>query len=253
MRTPSQLISDCYLAFTAASSHHQDNWLCDETWVRLLIAHYPHLKKTCSLTGMLVTRAITKKAGPFTGPNEFAIFVKQFRTECPYSGERRRVSYFYRQVNGKPPADPVCALLQDDAGFIIKDYLLSILMGSCTDFANEKSQLEFVCQSLGVEALMTTKYHAEYNGEGIEYSWGASKAVYQKCPLACKKGKANFDSLVASRDLLTTERIRKFSRQARSYMLTYFSLQFIHEYKGHKQVMTNRIITHTNIENMKKI
>jgi hypothetical protein len=110
MRTPSQLISDCYLAFTAASSHQQDNWLCDETWVRLLIAHYPNLKKTCSLTRMLVTRAITKKAGPFTGPNEFAIFVKQFRTECPYSGERRRVSYFYRQVNGKPPADPVFAL-----------------------------------------------------------------------------------------------------------------------------------------------
>ena len=34
----------------------------------------------------------------------------QFQTECPYSGERRRVSYFYRQVNGKPPADPVSPL-----------------------------------------------------------------------------------------------------------------------------------------------
>ncbi len=114
-------------------------------------------------------------------------------------------------------------MLQDDAGFNVKEYSLSILMGSCSEFANKKSQLEYVCQSLGVEALITTKYHAEYAGEGIEYSWGASKAVYRRYPLACKKRKANFDSLVAkciSRDLLTMDRIRYFSRRARSYMLT---------------------------------
>ncbi len=118
-------------------------------------------------------------------------------------------------------------MLQDNAGFIIKDYSLSILMGSCTDFANEKSQQEYVCQSLGVEALITTKYHTEYAREGIEYSWGASKAVYRRYPLACKKGKANFDSLIVkciSRDLLTTDRICKFSRRAHSFMLTYSSL-----------------------------
>ena len=34
----------------------------------------------------------------------------QFQTECPYSGDKRRVTYFYRQVNGKPPADPVSPL-----------------------------------------------------------------------------------------------------------------------------------------------
>ena len=41
-----------------------------------------------------------------------------------------------------------------------------------------ESLFEFVCQSLGTEALITTKYHAEYAGEGVEYSWGAAKAVY---------------------------------------------------------------------------
>jgi hypothetical protein len=88
-------------------------------------------------------------------------------------------------------------------------------MGSCSDFANEKSQLEYVCQSPCVEALITTKYHAKDAGGGIEYSWGASKAVYRKYQLAYKKGKAKFDSLVAkciSRDLLMMERICKFSR-----------------------------------------
>ncbi len=57
-------------------------------------------------------------------------------------------------VTGYKFNDPVTdtVMLQDNAGFIIRDYSLSILMGSCTDFANEKSQLEYVCQSLGVEA-----------------------------------------------------------------------------------------------------
>jgi hypothetical protein len=34
----------------------------------------------------------------------------QFQTECPYSGDKRRVTYFYRQVNGTPPVDPVSPL-----------------------------------------------------------------------------------------------------------------------------------------------
>jgi hypothetical protein len=49
-------------------------------------------------------------AGPFTGPNEFGLLLTKFQTECPYSGDKRRVTYFYRQVNGKPPADPVSHL-----------------------------------------------------------------------------------------------------------------------------------------------
>ena len=35
------------------------------------------------------------------------IFIQQFQMSCPYdSGQRRKVSYFYRHINGKPPADP---------------------------------------------------------------------------------------------------------------------------------------------------
>ena len=68
-------------------------------------------------------------------------------------------------------------IVTDDAGFIVKEFSLARMLETCTDFANEKTQLEFVCQSLGTEALITTKYHAEYAGEGIEYSWGAAKAV----------------------------------------------------------------------------
>ncbi len=105
-------------------------------------------------------------------------------------------------------------IVTDDAGFIVKEFLLAHMLETCTDFADEKTQLEFTCQSLGTEALITTKYHAEYAGEGIEYSWGAAKAVYQCNPLVSKKGKENFVDLVSKctlREVLTTDLIRKFS------------------------------------------
>jgi hypothetical protein len=67
------------------------------------------LKKTIPFTLEVLNRALYAKAGPFTGPHEFGLFVAKFHVECPYSGKKRRVSYYFRQVNGKPPADPVSA------------------------------------------------------------------------------------------------------------------------------------------------
>ena len=86
------------------------NWKYDETLFRLLNAHYPHLKKAFNFNREGLNRTLSSMAGPFTGPNEFGLFLTKFQTECPYSGDKRRVTYFYRQVNGKPPADPVSHL-----------------------------------------------------------------------------------------------------------------------------------------------
>ena len=54
-----------------------------------------------------------------------------------------------------------------------------------------------VCHELGVRAVITTKFHAEYDEEGIEYSWGYSKALYRKYSLTSSKGKEKFDKLFA--------------------------------------------------------
>jgi hypothetical protein len=128
----------------------------------------------------------------------------------------------------------------DDAGLIVKEYSLEHLLATCTDFANEQTQLEYVCSRLGVRVLITTKYHAEYAGEGIEYSWGAAKAIYRRYPLHSKKGKENFLGLVSkciSRKVLTVDLIRKYSRRARNYMLTYKSLEIIGNNDGGQQNM----------------
>ena len=57
---------------------------------------------------------------------------------------------------------------EDDVGMIIPEYSLTLLMENCTDFKNEMSQLDFICHSLSCKALITTKCHAEFAGEGIE-------------------------------------------------------------------------------------
>ena len=77
-----------------------------------------------------------------------------------------------------------------------KDYSLTHLMSYCAHFANEMLQLQFVCHSLGAEALTTTKYHAEYAEEGVEYSWGAAKALYRRHPLVSKKGRLTLTRLL---------------------------------------------------------
>ncbi len=97
-----------YLKLTTARTEYLDNWICDETLFRLLNAHLPLLKNnTFKFTRKLLVQAIGAKAVPFHGKHEHSIFSKQFKTSCPYNDKRRGVTYFYRQVNGKPPADPV--------------------------------------------------------------------------------------------------------------------------------------------------
>jgi hypothetical protein len=115
----------------------------------------------------------------------------------------------------------------DENGDIIPEMSLCYLLEQCHDFLHEKTQLEYVCEQLGVKALITTKYHCEFAGEGIEYAWAFSKSLYRRSPLKLKRGKDNFDRLVAtctSREVMKKEIIRRFSKRARQYMLSYQAL-----------------------------
>ncbi len=91
---------------------------------------------------------------------------------------------------------------------------------------------------------MTTKYHAKYVGEGIEYSSGAAKSVYQRYPLASKNGKEKIVNLVSK---CTS------NRQVRSYMLTYKLLVIVGEGSEDQSDKKSNDITHKKIKNMQKI
>jgi hypothetical protein len=119
---------------------------------------------------------------------------------------------------------------KDDDGEILEGaeyFSLRFLMASCLDFAEELTALQHVGKELGVEVIITPKFHAELAGEGIEYSWGITKGVYRRKPLKSKKGKESFKALVdecTSRQILTTNTVRKLSRRARAYICAYYAL-----------------------------
>ncbi len=101
--------------------------------------------------------------------------------------------------------------------------------------------------------MITTKYHAEYAGEGIEYSWGYSKSIYRRSPLKIKKVKENFDKLVSnciSRDVMQKTLIRRFSKRARQYMLSYQSLEKHDENENNSNIV-GQCISQQKIEKMK--
>jgi len=116
---------------------------------------------------------------------------------------------------------------KDANGTLLHATSLRWLLGSCTDFITEETALQYLGRRLGLRILHTPKFHAEMAGEGIEYSWACAKGDYRRQPLHLKKGLRNFKSLVrgcTNQDVLTPQRVCKFSRRARAYICTYYLL-----------------------------
>ena len=68
----------------------------------------------------------------------------------------------------------------------------------------------------------TPKYHCECPGEGIEYLWGLIKRLFRKVSLSKRDKMDKFkESVKKVFEEVTVEMCRKYSRQARSYMLVY--------------------------------
>jgi hypothetical protein len=77
--------------------------------------------------------------------------------------------------------------------------------------------LQYYGRLMGVVVDRTPKCHCELAGEGIKYSWAASKNKYRRFPVGAKKGKEQFRNLVSeclSRQVITTKLVRAFSWRA---------------------------------------
>jgi hypothetical protein len=116
---------------------------------------------------------------------------------------------------------------KDELGNVDLSLSLRHLMAMCSDFLNEESMMEHVGAKIGVEVMLTPKCHAEIAGEGVEYMWACSKGAYRNLTLKEKKGKENFMAGVRyslSEKVLSIERIRKFAKRARQYLLAYHAI-----------------------------
>ena len=136
------------------------------------------------------------------------------------------------------------------------DTSLKYLLGNCTDFEEEESLLQAMGRKLGVTVDRTPKCHCELAGEGIEYSWGCAKNAYRQKPLSDKRSKEKFRETVRkclSRQVLTTERIRKFSKRAREYICTYRALHQVSSSDTHLDTMDDtNAATPVNIKKLVK-
>jgi hypothetical protein len=97
----------------------------------------------------------------------------------------------------------------------------------CPDFLNEEGMMEHIGKKLGVEVMLTPKCHAEIAGEGVEYMWACSKGAYRNLALKEKRGKENFNESVRyclSSKVVSVERIRKFAKRARQYLIAYHAV-----------------------------
>ena len=121
---------------------------------------------------------------------------------------------------------------KDLLGNIIPGTNLVELMESCQDFLSEVTLLQEILGRLGVIVHRSPKCHAELAGEGIEYSWGFAKNFYRRLPICEKRTKDKFKasvSKVLSREHLTRERVRRFTRRARGYLCAYYRLHYTEE------------------------
>jgi len=100
------IISQCYINLTDAIEKYQDNWICDETWFRVISARYPDVINSVGFSRAALNRAISRRASQCGTPNDSGIFMHHFQMPCLYEGKKRKVFFYYRQVKGKPPASP---------------------------------------------------------------------------------------------------------------------------------------------------
>ena len=123
---------------------------------------------------------------------------------------------------------------KDDTDAVIPESNLQEMMMNCLDFEEEKTLLQKMVDNMSDRPGQffldrTPKCHCEMAGEGIEYAWGCAKNYYRALPLEeHKKGKDKFLASVKksiSREILTTDRCRKFSRRARRYMGAYLAIK----------------------------
>ena len=101
-------------------------------------------------------------------------------------------------------------------------YSLRSLMSECLDFKEEETALNYLGSQLGVQVLLTPKFHAELTGEGrVEFSWGNAKAFYRRILLSKQRGQENLKQCVRelSCPINELERMEKLAARARAYII----------------------------------
>ena len=106
MKKLKDLISDAWRKISSENTVYSDQWLCDETWYRVIKRYYPLLQDTIKFNRPVLNRALTPPSGSYDQTNVEGIYHANFCMICPYDGKKHNVSYYFRTVLDAPPSSP---------------------------------------------------------------------------------------------------------------------------------------------------
>lgn len=100
---------------------------------------------------------------------------------------------------------------------------LNTVLSWCPSFAEAKSMLEEIVAEAGHLVLLSSKYHCECAGQGIEYCFGRSKwwfRSHNRLPTPYGQPREELEGCFGI-DIVTIGHVRKFARKCRDYQRVY--------------------------------
>ena len=103
----------------------------------------------------------------------------------------------------------------------IDKYSMKAVLGACSDFRYVKSMIERALNARGHEVLLSSKFHAEVAGVGVEYDFGRAKWWFRKNNRHSTASLRELSAAAFGKDVVSLFHTRKFARKARDYMRAY--------------------------------
>jgi hypothetical protein len=87
--------------------HFNEQWICDEGWLKILTDHIPHLKTSINIDQGSTVKEIALLTVPFNSIRAL-IYHKTFKINCLFAASSQRpVHFFYRGTHWNPPKNPM--------------------------------------------------------------------------------------------------------------------------------------------------
>ena len=98
---------------------------------------------------------------------------------------------------------------------------LNSVLGHLPMFTDVKSMLQEIVDARGHLVELSSTYHAEVAGQGIEYSFGRNKWWYKKHKRGKTASLKEMSRTAFDKCVVGVDHVRKFARKARDYMHIY--------------------------------
>jgi hypothetical protein len=165
------LIAKAWLQLSSNNTLYHDQWVSDETYFRAIDKQYPSLTGAVPFSRTALNRALGPLARELSPSNTSGIYQKSFTTTCPYDvDKRRRVRYYYRQVHGKRPSQPLAATDVTDAHAKLFRALNNRMRLSRSEKEKHANDVvsEAIKRSIEVRRLESAKKQQHREGDGTQ-------------------------------------------------------------------------------------